>query len=165
MSTFFNNKIVRLIASAIIALLLGVMVLANRNNWFAQSESAAPTEATIDCPQLENGCSINLNGKLIQIKSDTPLEVGKPFTLDVEGEIASARAVWRMVKMDMGPNNYILQRSEGNHWQALVTLPPCPHGGKSWQLHLEVGMQAVNINTMIRDDDAENRREKMHKKM
>ena len=165
MHTIWNNKTIRLIASILIALLLGLMVTANKNNWFSPSEAIVATATEIDCPQLETGCSFNLDGKPIIVKSDRALEAGVPFTLDVAGDISAARAVWRMLKMDMGPNNYTLQQREPQHWQAQVTLPACPHGGKSWQLHLELGTQAANINTLIHDSGADQRRKNMHKKM
>ncbi|MBS1156883.1 MAG: hypothetical protein H6R07_2807 [Proteobacteria bacterium] len=147
---FANNKPMRYSAIALVVAILGAIIVANRTGWSNHWFGNIKTETTIDCPELEKGCAFNLNGKPFRIKSDIPLEPGKPFLLDIEGEIVSARAFWRMVEMDMGPNNYRLEHIAGQRWQAKVTLPPCPHGGKDWQLHLELNARAADINTRVR---------------
>ncbi len=147
---FANNKPLRYGSIAVVVIALGLIIAANRTGWSNQWFGDIKTETTVDCPELEKGCSFKLNGKPVKIKSDIALEPGKPFMLNVEGEIVSARAFWRMVKMDMGPNNYRLEHIDGPHWQARVTLPPCPHGGKEWQLHLELNARAADINTKVR---------------
>lgn len=151
---FKNRPVVRYSIVALIVLALAFIIIADRNSWFHQWFGAAHADITIDCPELEKGCAFKLNDRAITVKSDIPLEVGKPFKLTVEGDIITARAVWRMIKMDMGPNNYKLIHDDANRWYASVTLPPCPHGGKEWQLHLELNARAADINTRIRDDKA-----------
>lgn len=147
---FANNKPLRYSAIALIVAILSGIIVANKMGWSNQWFGNVKTETTIDCPELEKGCTFNLNGKPFKIKSDIALEAGKPFVLDIEGEIVAARAFWRMLDMDMGPNNYRLEHLDGQRWQAKVILPPCPHGGKDWQLHLELNARAANINTRVR---------------
>ncbi|MDR3410492.1 MAG: hypothetical protein P4L87_06050 [Formivibrio sp.] len=140
---FSDNKKLRYAAIGLTSLALVLMIVAERIGWIGESRA----DIVINCPALDQGCNFTLNGKPVKIKSDIPLEAGKPFVLDVDGKAAGARALWRMVDMDMGPNNYWLLPSNDGHWQAKTTLPPCPQGGKDWKLRLELNSRAVEINT------------------
>lgn len=146
---FKHNKPLRFGLAALIALLLVLAIYGDRTGWWRKTMGETPAEAVIECPELKKGCSVHIKGKPYSIKSDIPLEAGKPFLLDVVGEAVSVKAFWRMTNMDMGPNNYKLEPAGNHHWQAKVTLPPCPHGGTKWQLHLEVNARAADINTQL----------------
>lgn len=145
-----NNPKARIAFTFLVAIVISFSILADQKDWWYAWTGQSRTDVTLDCPELANGCSFAIGGKSYQVKSDIPLEPGKPFMLDVSGDIAAARAVWRMTKMDMGPNNYTLVANQAGTWQAQVTLPPCPHGGKEWQLHLEINGRAADINTLVK---------------
>lgn len=147
-----NHKRLRLGLAALIALLLSLIVYAERTGYWRKTMGEIKADTVVECAELEKGCAFKILGKPYTVKSDIPLEAGKPFTLVVLGEAETAKAFWRMTDMDMGPNNYQLIRGSDNQWQAQVTLPPCAHGGKKWQLHLELNTRAADINTLIRDD-------------
>lgn len=145
-----NNPKARIGVTFFVAAVVSFSILADQNDWWFAWTGQSNTDVTLPCPSLETGCSFAIGDKSYQIKSDSPLEVGKPFTLELSGDIVSARAVWRMTEMDMGPNNYNLIRNAAGAWHATVILPPCPHGSKEWQLHMEVNGRAADINTQVR---------------
>lgn len=145
-----NNPGARIAFTFMVAVLISFSILADQKDWWYAWTGQSKSDVTISCPELANGCSFNIGGKPYQIKSDIAPEPGQPFLLELSGEIASARAVWRMTSMNMGPNNYTLLAHPSGSWQAQVTLPPCPHGSKEWQLHLEINGRAADINTRVR---------------
>ncbi len=145
-----NNPRARIAATFIASVLIGFTILADQKDWWYAWTGQSKSDVTVDCPDLNAGCNFRIGSKAYQVKSDIPLEPGKPFMLDVSGEIAAARAVWRMTSMDMGPNNYRLAANASGVWQAQVTLPPCPQGSKDWQLHLEINGRGADINTRVR---------------
>lgn len=113
-------------------------------------QAETPADTTVECPDLRQPCTAMVKGKPVKISSDGELVPGKQFVLSVEGEATSARAVWRMLAMDMGPNNYRLVSERPGILQAKVILPQCPHGGKNWQLRLELDTGIAHINTRVR---------------
>lgn len=147
---FKNNPGARIAATFLVAVLISFTILADQKDWWYAWTGQSKSDVTLSCPELVNGCTFKIGDTPYQVKSDIPLEPGKPFILSLTGEIAGARAVWRMTNMDMGPNNYALVASPAGVWQAQVTLPPCPHGSKEWQLHLEINGRAADINTLVK---------------
>ena len=148
--SYKNNPKARISVTFFVAAVVTFSILADKNDWWYAWTGQSKTDVILSCQNLDAGCSFFIGPETYHIKSSTILEAGKPFTLELSGKIASARAVWRMTNMDMGPNNYNLTRTTTGTWQAIVTLPPCPHGGKNWQLHMEVNGRAADINTHVR---------------
>lgn len=147
--SYKNNPKARITATFFVAAVVSFSILADKNDWWYTWTGQSEADVTLSCQNLDAGCSFLIGTETYQIKSDSTLEAGKPFKLELSGKISSARAIWRMTNMDMGPNNYTLTPTTTGTWQATVTLPPCPHGGKDWQLHMEVNGRTADINTKI----------------
>lgn len=88
--------------------------------------------------QLERGCSVDLDGQIIYVRSDVAPQAARPFALQVEAAQArEIRAQFEMRGMSMATPSYTLQRM-GVRFEANVILPVCVSGRSDWILKLAV---------------------------
>ncbi|WP_051304888.1 hypothetical protein [Chitinilyticum litopenaei] len=129
-------------------ILLGVAWLnADRLRQLAEPQGAIAH--SLDCPQLQAGCTFELAGRAFHLKTAEQPQPGQPFELRLRGTARTVSASWRMEGMDMGPNRYRLLASDGQQWSARTALPLCTAARDDWQLWLSIDERLVVVRTTI----------------
>lgn len=114
---------------------------------YAYFTKQAPQQP-IDC-DLAAGCSFELRGGRVAVKTDAVPVAARPFQLDVVAPQAnSVRAQFEMSGMNMTTPVYVLAR-KANGWRSEVVLPLCVSGRSDWMLRLEIDQQTVWIPAVI----------------
>lgn len=94
---------------------------------------------TAHCPDLVQGCQVPFGERQVEVRfltAPTPL---KQFDLVVKAPGAGQVAAdFAMQGMDMGPNHYVLQRTDDGAWHGKVVLPICVSGVSNWNMTLEL---------------------------
>lgn len=103
--------------------------------------SVAACERSVDqvtACRLERGCSVNLDGQIISVRSDVAPQAARAFALQVEAAQAEEiSAQFEMRGMSMATPNYVLRR-RGSRFEANVILPMCVSGRSDWILRLSI---------------------------
>lgn len=98
----------------------------------------------IDC-NLAAGCSFELRGGRVAVKTDAVPVAARPFQLEVVAAQANrVKAQFEMSGMNMTTPVYVLAR-KANGWRSEVVLPLCVAGRSDWMLRLEIDQQTVWI--------------------
>lgn len=104
----------------------------------ACSQQPAVLPQVQQCRDLVAGCSLQLDGKPVMIRSDHAPGAMQRFRLSVEAGVASnISAELNMLDMDMGPNRYQLIKN-GQLFYADMMLPMCVSGRSDWVLTLSI---------------------------
>lgn len=114
---------------------------------YAYSTKQAPRQP-IDC-DLAAGCSFELRGGRVAVKTDAVPAAARPFRLEVVAPQAnSVKAQFEMSGMSMATPVYALVRV-ANGWRSEVVLPLCVSGRSDWMLRLEIDQETVSIPVVI----------------
>jgi hypothetical protein len=108
---------------------------------------AAPAEViALPCPDLQAGCSTQLNGETVRVRVEGIIKPLEPFQVRVEvaggkgvdKRMEKVEASFTMEGMDMGFNLYTLRAAGEGVFQARVTLPVCVTGRRDWIMNLDL---------------------------
>lgn len=114
---------------------------------YAYFTKQAPLQ-TIAC-DLAAGCSFELRGGRVAVKTDAAPAAARPFRLEVVAPQAnSVKAQFEMRDMNMTTPVYALVR-DANGWRSEVVLPLCVSGRSDWMLRLEIDQKTVWIPFVI----------------
>lgn len=138
-----NNKIRYGLIALLSSALIGVIAYDRLN-----LSERITAEKTVDCPDLQQGCRIEVRNLPYAIKTDTPIATNMPFTLYVEGGGIEVNASWKMKDAKVAPNYYRLAFDGAERWQSPMILPSSPKMQRDWILHLEINARAVDITTL-----------------
>lgn len=120
-----------------------VVVIALAAIVYARYTKQAPRQP-IDCNPAA-GCSFELRGGRVVVKTDVVPVAARPFQLEVVAQQANTvKAQFEMSGMNMTTPVYALAR-KGNGWRSEVVLPLCVSGRGDWVLRLEIDQQTVWI--------------------
>jgi hypothetical protein len=132
----------------IIVLVLLVMAI-SLVVWYPQraTEDTKPvtTIETKPCESLLTGCVRQIDGFSILLKFPGNVVYLKPFPVEVNisgdnvSQLKSVNIKFTMTRMDMGLNEYRLQRDAQNSmlWKGNAVLPVCVTGRSDWLAHIE----------------------------
>jgi hypothetical protein len=113
--------------------LVGVVV------WQYRGPDGQAASYNLACPDLKQGCGIQLDGRHVRVALQGELKPLQPFQVRVEAPGAgNVEARFSMEGMDMGFNLYALRADKPGVFQASVTLPVCVSGRRDWIMHLTV---------------------------
>lgn len=95
--------------------------------------------------QLERGCTINVNGETVTVRSDRAPQPTRPFVLKVTAPRASqVNAQFEMRGMSMATPEYRLAQ-RGAQFDAKIILPVCVSGRSDWVLTLTVDGKSAEV--------------------
>lgn len=96
-----------------------------------------------DCNPLGNQCVAGLESMAITLRLEDAARPLEPFRVEVEIDAANAREIesvkvrFSMVGMNMGINQFQLDRGADGSWQGLAILPVCSTGRVDWLADVE----------------------------
>jgi len=100
---------------------------------------ATQVEAPADCQVKGEGCTIDIDGVgSFFVRMPAQIRPLDKFILEVRPDSALARetgavhADFDMIDMDMGFNDYLLERDAAGHFSAKVILPVCSADRSDW---------------------------------
>lgn len=125
---------------------LGLMLLTALVLWAEIGGYWRGTEAvkvvTVRCPDLANGCAVDVDGRQILFGTTGEPKPLAPFQVWVttkgSAPMQKAEARFTMEGMDMGFNLYTLRADAQGVLRANVTLPICVTGRRDWNMILDV---------------------------
>jgi len=126
-----NHWLNRALPLLLIAM-IGVVV------WMNAERQEKPS-ITVNCPDLEAGCTVEVEGRAIRIGTTGRIKPLQPFDLWVVAAGAGkVEARFTMEGMDMGFNLYVLRADNRGVYRARVTLPVCVTGSREWLMTIEI---------------------------
>jgi hypothetical protein len=113
-------------------------------SWFAggllqQKDNSDYQEMLIPpCDPVVNSCRSGFADSELTIHFTAPVAVMSPFKVSIASPAAlsNLQLMFRMKNMDMGIQQYRLERNKDGLWQADVVLPVCSLGRSDWTLTL-----------------------------
>jgi len=133
-TTFF-----RLVPLLIIAV-VGIVI------WQNPGQRGQGVLHTLVCPDLHQGCRIDLDGQAVAVSVMGELKPLRAFHVRVHAPRArKVEARFSMEGMDMGFNLYRLRADKDGVFQARVTLPGCVTGRREWVMDLDVDGARVAV--------------------
>ncbi len=146
-----NKRLIWRVVAAIVLVLVGVLGSHFYPQVHAYFNPSAPNSVVyLDCPDLVQGCSFNLDGQRYRLKADQAINGVKPFVLTLDGKAQAVSASWQMQGMDMGPNQYRFIAQAAGQWQAQMALPLCTATRNDWLLKLTLDQNLVQIATVAK---------------
>ena len=129
----------KLVPLALIALVGGVV-------WWNPMQRPSTEAQTLNCPDLNRGCAMELAGHLVKVSVVGALKPLEAFQVRVESAGAKkVEARFTMEGMDMGFNLYTLRPDDKGVFLAKITLPVCVTGRRDWIMHLDLDGVALSV--------------------
>jgi hypothetical protein len=116
---------------------------------YQQRQQGTGVVRTLACPNLAQGCSMQVDGHPFSVSITGELKPLQAFQVHVTSpNTEKVTAHFSMEGMDMGFNLYTFKKDPSGIWQARVTLPVCVTGRRDWAMHLD--MESTQTRTQIR---------------
>lgn len=113
--------------------------------WWWQTRAPQPA-LTASCPDLQAGCAVQIDNRIVTLRVEGKLQVLKPFELKVVAPGArKVQVQFTMAGMDMGFNLYTLRPDGQGAFQARIVLPVCVSGRRDWVMSLEINGRRLDI--------------------